>query len=420
MRKSNILAVILVVGLLLRVSFFLMAASHPYVCLLNVDAKSYDRLAVNLLDHHVFSTAEAPPYRNPLAVCLLHIVLDMTLILIVFKTAEIIIGEKAALVASAIKACDIDSIISLYSLMSEPLFNLMFSLGFFLLVRSVSETNLRDRCLSGLCLGIATLTRPVGLYISVLLLLGGLLVDSVKRRVLAKNVAALCVFFLVLTPWYVRNYVDFGGIVLSTSPQYNLLYRNALYVKATVDKKDVSDLEREYSTVFMHVANPVNAASLMAREAKEILLAHPVESMGFVIKGTVARAFSPNRQEIGSLLEGHWESSGSPEVLYKSGLYSAVIHYLQAPGGVIALIVVLPTLLGVWFLSGVGLFLGRHDHRLWVLAFIVLYFITVPLMLLLGRLRFPAMSFLSIVAAYGAVELFRYCQTVFNRSCRSI
>ena len=52
---------------------------------------------------------------------------------------------------------------------------------------------------------------------------------------------------------------------------------------------------------------------------------------------------------------------------------------------------------------------------MWVLAMITAYFIAVPMMLLIGRLRFPAMPFVSVLAGYGGAQLLAYAS-----ECRSL
>jgi len=236
MNRTRIVASIFVVALLLRLSALAIFPTPE----LDDSAQIYLRAAHLLMDGQGFSDPSFPVYNPPIypvfiALCLslfgddqvfvkiVQAVVDsLTIVLIYFVMKEIFDPETALLSAGILSLYPFSAYLTI-SIASEPLFTFFLS-GFVLSsVYAVRSTKRWYYCVTGILLGLATLTRGTTQFVPLmfpvmLILLGKRGRDSIFCY------TALCLsFVLVILPWTVRNYVvldDFipvatgGGIVV--------------------------------------------------------------------------------------------------------------------------------------------------------------------------------------------------------------
>ena len=92
-----------------------------------------------------------------------------------------------------------------HSLLTEALFVPVITATLVVLVAALRSGRLWLFALSGVLLGVATLTRPVAQGLVPLVPLGALLVTGWSRRALVQSVVALAAFGLVLVPWMFKS-----------------------------------------------------------------------------------------------------------------------------------------------------------------------------------------------------------------------
>ena len=105
-------------------------------------------------------------------------------------------------------------------LMSETLAVFLLVLSVFFCLRFAKRSNNYDLFLSALFLGLATLTR-VAYYWYVVPLALILLTYRVNWR---RVVLFMCLYLVILTPWAIRNKIQFGELMLSRSTNHYLLF----------------------------------------------------------------------------------------------------------------------------------------------------------------------------------------------------
>jgi 4-amino-4-deoxy-L-arabinose transferase-like glycosyltransferase len=105
-------------------------------------------------------------------------------------------------------------------IMSETLAVFLLVLSVFFCLRLANRSNRRDLFLSALFLGLATLTRVAYYWYMVPLALVLLVYRVSWRRV----VVFMCLYLAILTPWAIRNKIQFGEIMLSRSSNHYLLF----------------------------------------------------------------------------------------------------------------------------------------------------------------------------------------------------
>ena len=250
--RPKLVALILVTCMVTRLLLFV--AARPWVpsnaekMILQFDAVGYHSLAVTFVNHGQFALQEGgepealrtPGYplyvglfyavfgENPWVVLLSQIVLDGLSCLVLISLLNKALGSRAALCGGLFYAVDPHLILYANHLLSETLFLFFCVLFFYFFWSAYDGDEARRQILhlvcSALFLGLATLVRPVSLFLGfafsivVYFLFGGGVVDKLKRAGLFA-----AVFVLPLTPWLIRNQIVFDKWSLSSSGGYNLL-----------------------------------------------------------------------------------------------------------------------------------------------------------------------------------------------------
>jgi len=219
--KNRIFAIFLV-ALILRLGYIFLIPQAPPIA----DAVDYDSIAVNMATGHGFSlnpdvpTPKRPP-GLPFILALVYSVFGhsytaarvlMALLgaltcLLAFRTAEKLFGERVATLAGWILALYPIFIAHHALLLTETPFTFLLAGATMFWVYGASRGNAWDFAISGLFLGLATLTRPVTLVFPGVLLV--LLLLS-NRALLGKWLLFTAVFLAVLAPWSARNYRLWG------------------------------------------------------------------------------------------------------------------------------------------------------------------------------------------------------------------
>jgi 4-amino-4-deoxy-L-arabinose transferase-like glycosyltransferase len=231
---ASIILLITVVSIAIAIRLSVAASDIPLLG----DAKTrYDPIAKSLLAGHGFSRDNAPPYRAdnfdqpgyPLliatvyaisnrstrAVVLFQLLLELLILLpVIWIARELKLSRKAQILAVAIGL--ICPFLAKYAglLLSEVLATLVIMFGCYTFMRSVRESqrnNLKWWALAGLASGVTLLIRAdtlivVGLMSAVAIILAR--PPSVKSRILQASVLVISIV-LTLTPWTVRNYLQF-------------------------------------------------------------------------------------------------------------------------------------------------------------------------------------------------------------------
>lgn len=242
--------VIFTICLLIRLLFFVAVKPwDPVVTdelVLQTDAVGYHRLAVNLLEHHRYAyDGELDAIRTPLyplfvsfhyavfgprpwIVLLSQILLNTATCILLFVMIRRLLNSKVAVYASLFFAVNPFFILYSVYLFSDILFAFLcvtaayfFSMA---ILKGFGPGSYSQIFLSALFFGLAALVRPVAQYIPVFII--GILFILLRREVvkaIGLSAAFAVVFLLVISPWSIRNALNYGNFSLSTSGAYNLL-----------------------------------------------------------------------------------------------------------------------------------------------------------------------------------------------------
>ncbi len=313
-------------------------------------------------------------------------------------------------------------------------FTLLVGLYYFLKVFSVPST--KNAALSGLFVALSALTRPHAQF----LVFGGvfvffiLAIHAFKKRnswkIYTKSgLVFLFIFFLVLSPWLVRNWYHFHTVSVSTTGLRNIysgIGTSVLSLKTGKPYNEVQeDLHREVSQKYgfdkKEIRENPALGKILAKEGLRIMKENPKETLqtfaiilnsfftqdlylenarSFGIIPYFSFGFSPSRVLI---KEGPIQFLKELTTLVKerSGLYVLI----PLAGKILWIGLSILWIVGAIFALKKG---GKERNIALVFVGLILYYAAINLVAGFsdqGRLRYPVNPLIFILASYGFVEV---------------
>ena len=406
------------------------------------DAADYYLLAKNILTGHGFSLADGAPYlpsrfRVPgyplfvagiLAACgnvfavlaLQNILAVINALILFFLLKELFKKELSACILSILFL--LDPLIFRYQsgLMTETplIFFLLLAVYFF--VKYLSSARLKYIGIAAIFLGCATLTKPINQWLPILfaaaIIYLGIRHNASRKAVLAVLILFIA-FFSVLSPWLVRNKIQFGNAHISSNDWYNIYYVNAAYAQAVSEGKNWMRVKGEmiaeraplsYSREIDYFGGVPISSELVGR-AMSIFISHSsaVLKMGAV---GVARFFvDEGGQDFGYALSPNSIQTVGLGTLVSRGEYIKAVSELfnRRPVVLIPMIFFKSLWLFFWFFILYGLWraVQEKDARLKLVVFfsliVIFYFAVLSAPNTEARTRMPAIPFFFLLIGYG-------------------
>ena len=160
-----------------------------------------------------------------------------------------------------------NSLITAHLVQSETLFTFLIVWSVVFAFKVVNDPSLKSIIFLGILTGLATLTRPVALYLLIswpifllfiLIIKNRLSVDnqlfSFKKNQLIKLLVVFIVGGLVISPWYVRNYINTSKVFLSSNAGY-YLQDQYFQLKNKGSGWAVADAKKEHRRLFSNYLN---------------------------------------------------------------------------------------------------------------------------------------------------------------------
>jgi hypothetical protein len=227
----------------------------------------------------------------------------------------------AALTAEVLVALDAPWFVLSNQIMSETFFAAMLLIAVFLPLLAVRRTRgtLLYATGAGLACGCATLIRPIGLVLPVLVPIPFIFAARIapRRRLLAVAVT-LVLAMLAPAGWAARNFNAARYPGLSTIGSINLYFYRAANVIARQRGKSLEEtrafLANQLGVSFERVYQPSEQSPALAHRmnhmALKILAAHPLTAAAMTVQSTLYMAFSPIRTQLAKVAGTAGGSSG--------------------------------------------------------------------------------------------------------------
>ena len=327
--------------------------------------------------------------------------------LLIYYIAFKLGNPNAGMFAAWIHALSLNGILWSLTLMSEILFSLLLVIALIFSLFFIQGRNLWSLFFSGVVLGLAALTRPIGLFL--ILIWAVVMVVCFRRFEIRRRWKAIIPVLLigsglVILPWMVRNAIVHNHFTVSTVGGKTLTGFNLAEVlaesegisrnEAVTMLAEKGDVWTQFTWIFSR--NPLGFMRVQ------------VVGITRVVAGLEAG------QLRGVVGMGIWEGLGILENLFKGQISNAIASIREQFSSVDRMLVFLVFLFGMvhsfflWLLTLRGA-LGGSKEKDAVLTIIMLSIFTSAYLVLSGgaagqaRFRVPAEPFLSLIAGFGYV-----------------
>jgi 4-amino-4-deoxy-L-arabinose transferase-like glycosyltransferase len=404
---------------------------------LEPDSVGYDRIAVNLWQHGIFSQDQQAPFsadtvRTPVypaflatvyalvghypaaALAAQIVIASLASGLTYLIARELGLSTRRATIAGLAVALEPVSALMANVVLTDTFFATWLLTGLWALVRWNRTRSWKWLIVAAIGMGIAALTRPVGQYLPVALLVP--IVVMTRRcspRIPWRRVVTICLVFVMLSTgimagWSYRNYQERGIFTISTIGTTNLLYWRAADVYARAEGITLWQArERLESEVSDEVADQelgfAEKVALEQSRAVAILRAHPTLVLKQMMAGVARLMFGPGQTPACLMLCASPDDPACAEVNLGAMMRSMTL----APQLAVVWSVLL---LGAVYLSATVGILSLLRQREWpilaLLLMVAVYFIGVSAGAdAYSRMRIPFFPLLAILCGFGLQRL---------------
>ena len=412
---------------------------NPENGFLTIDSSGYLAIADNLKNYHFYSQGliNHPSFipdatRTPLYPVLLFIaklfhitmpafivfqlILSSITAVFVFKMIQLFVkNEKYALIFLLVYTVDIPTICFSNYIMTDTIFAFLLTASLWNLILYITnEQKLKLLLLSAVFLALATLCRPMALYLLPIYAVFGLLSKKNQKDKLKQGLSFLLVFLTLISPWVIRNKIVFGNTFVSTIAEVNLLFHTAANVEAISKNETINTIQNEYWKVSLKDFNwsepseTVRFAKYSREYAIEILVQNPSTFLKIYTGSIFLFFIKPLRAQIETQLfkkqsintltgisDKRWENIQKYSIFNENPL--------------VQLLIVLQIVQLIVLYTGVILLLLNQKHILsspkkivYFLFVVIIYFVlTSSLTEFDARFRIPIIPIITVLSAIG-------------------
>jgi len=412
--------IVFLAALSLRILVWLFVISHPGTAFDN-DSALYVSLGSDLFRYHVFSSLiRTPVYPLFIAsahyvsgevlpqVLLFQCVLDsLTAIAVALIFFRLFKDSGYSLMAGLIYAINPFAVYYSNMILSETLFTLLIAIMFYLLACFFDGQRYVHLAISGVVLGLSALCRPIALYVPLLILAGLLSVKiPFRKKVLSCILFILC-FFVVVTPWYLRNHkyyhrwtlspIDELNYFISFAPEVLMIENNPLSVLQVRINGPIEYYRKLlwnqvkskygwYENSPSEVVEDAKRAALLGEEGRKVILERPLIFLASHLLN-ISRTLCPYYPSFSTL----------------TGIDSMVFPVLSF---IIDLLTIVFFISGIFFLLKGEQPVSPGRVLIYTLMAMIFYFSFVPGVVGYARFRVPVLPYISILSAAGIKGVF--------------
>ena len=324
-------------------------------------------------------------------------------------------GAGAGLMAAALLATDIPSIVYGAMIMSEALFQFLLTGAILLQLSTIiadelsARTTARVFAAAGL-LAAAAMIRPTGIFLPLFAPLPFLLMKGVTwPRALVLGVLAFAIPIAAMLAWTARNQRVAGMNAMSADSATTIFYYNAAGVQAYATHRSLG----EASTELAHEigwqgdpsAIPFTFSQAMIRQSFKTFAEHPFATLVVTVRGLILVATVPDRNKLNEMIG---TNGGGPLGLAPSfDITTRILRTMNSP--VLAILVLVQLMLNLFVWAGVARGLFRTDWNSKIEVACILIPLGAAFAMLAcaaspaahARFRVPAVPFLAMLAGIG-------------------
>lgn len=419
------------------------------------DSADYATLTHNLFSHGTFSSSDSFPlipesFRLPgysfflypfeflpfplFFAILAQIMVASGSVVLIYRFGKKFLSEKVGIIAALLLAVEPTSVFTSVIIMSDTVFVFAMLLGIYMLFRRTltKREALFAGLLAGIIFGYAVLVRVIAQYLTVCLIPAYLMLFY-KDRPLSTTWLKLGVFILgvvlVIAPWSIRNYKQFGTYTISSTPyiaftQYSLVYFYAYQHHTTPPA--VQHLFSDpipYPTSSLWFRSLINEP-IFLKEMKDGLSGNLIPYTEFHLVKTLPFFLNDGLRDInrvtGFLPPPSEVTNFTDLLLHKD--YGKIVRYFITPQPDLWLLIVGSTawiIISLLWIGGIVYAAFKRSPKFWfmlVASGVILYFAVLSSPVIQPRYRMPATPFMLLLAAESLVLLYPFISG--NRAIR--
>lgn len=357
--------------------------------------------------------------QNPLMIIGAQVIIGTLTVWLSYHLGVKILSKPVALLGAFLLAISVESITSVFYILTETLFTFLFLAGLISWVNGCRKNSKLWLACAGILMGLSALCRPLAVYFPLFLALGLLINKGLtwKRRIVQAAVF-IFLFLLSLAPWIIRNIYIVGSPTISTISSYNMLFYEAASVEANIRGVSETQVRDEFTDLVNQTLvergwtnNEGNRSRVDSLLADQIILAHPVRFLYIHLKGDL-NGFLPDVTSVTEILGATIGSKGTLSVLNQYGILAAIRNYFGGKTWLLELLLPLIILLALVYLFAVDGIVEIIHHHNWIslllLVIPVFYFLFLPGPASLPRFRVPVMPYISLLAGFGLRMAWNY------------
>ena len=432
--KHHPLLWIVLLAAILRFGYFAIIASVNFDDGFYVyDSFGYWKIADNLHQYGVFSQTLKPPltpdyYRTPLYPLFIYIMellpgnsilpiiflqnmMGLLIVFYTYKTAKRLFKNTFVPVLAALfLAIDVPSIVFGNLLLTEMLFSVLLITGLYFVVVYFEKQTIRSLIIGSVLIGLAILTRPIGIFLPLII---GLFMLLKYRNEILKGLVhfslLLGVVLITVSPWLIRNKTTFDGYFLSVIAEHNLQNFQAATIYAEAAELPLNearcslrwDTYNDYENGDVN-ENPLDYAKFIRNDALNIIQEHKWLFVKNHVKQMVYFFVKPVRSyidvQLGLKKNKHQQITNQPEIMTQLVQKTSKVTLLAVGFQLFVL--------GIIYLSSIfGLMFFKQQKMLFYALFFISFLVLFANFNIPdstdARFRLPFMPLLSILAATG-------------------
>lgn len=387
------------------------------------DSHGYHELALGIIADRTFSgfAANRTPFyplfiafiyflftAEPWVVLFMQIFLDTAIVIIVYFIAkEIFESKQIPLIAAFLYAINFLSAYYSIRFLTEIMFTFVFALAILTFIRSLKKNKLWGFALTGLLIGIATLTRPIAQYFPPILFIILLFSNEGLGQKLRNMLILLIVFLAVTSTWQFRNLQSYGYYALSIKSGDALCCWHVAAVKAQVENIDRYEaIDRLVGDSLKGVTNRFERSKIYQKIALSYISEHPLQYIKYSLKGVIRIFLGTGRSGISDLFGTKTESVPPTERLS----YTAYRIIKNIRSEVPTVILFIKQMIEYAFFAIGLIIMCTENKKLFLLLLImtIFYFAALTGPIGYSRFRVPIVPFYLLISAKGIFETFKF------------
>ncbi|MDI6840900.1 MAG: glycosyltransferase family 39 protein [bacterium] len=330
---------------------------------------------------------------------------------------EVLINEKVGRIAGWLLAVfSIDSIVLSNLLLSEALLTFILIVSAYSFILFLIQKQKRYILYSAILLGLATLTRPIALFLPLCLVIFILFYWRKQcKKAIISSLLLLIVYLLTISPWIIRNHRVFGFPHVTSNLGYTLFVHYVPYIEAASSKKELKISTKGYTE---GVRQSIRDKGVLFTQQSEVwqqigvrtIMKHPLAYTRLYLLGTATTILSGGSNVFYSLLGTPMDYRESlAYFVAKDGIWRGLKTILERKGSGNLLFLSLNTflLLFMYCTAIYGVYRVSREKRY---AIKVLYFLIIAYFVLPGpvggmRFRVPIIPYITLLSGLGLYSI---------------